>query len=199
MFVGEDKNEEVQPKDPGLSEADASSKLGLDLGWNELNFFAFIVLMEHAILLLKWVLNKIFEDVPQSVQKGQRDNEAIVDKFLHSHKHDDQHLCQMADNQKKIRHSKRRLSTIVSTKQLASSQKFGFATLHEESSVSDASSHEDEPKADLAQTGLNFNFSDSKDQTELHGGDPLRRSAGSWLPPISPRPKEDFKFEEGAA
>lgn len=44
------------------------------LGWNELKFFIFIVIMEHAILLLKYVLHRIYDDVPESVQKGKRDN-----------------------------------------------------------------------------------------------------------------------------
>lgn len=67
MFVGEDKAASVGTKDNSQDDGDANSKLGGYLGWSELNFFAFIVLIEHAILLLKWILNKIFEDVPHSV------------------------------------------------------------------------------------------------------------------------------------
>ena len=47
-------------------------------GWDQLDFFYMVVAIEHAVLFLKWSLQKFIDDVPNKIQQGERDKQSLI-------------------------------------------------------------------------------------------------------------------------
>lgn len=47
-------------------------------GWKLLKFFSVVVMVEHILLLLKLIIENVIEDVPEEVQKGGRERNAVA-------------------------------------------------------------------------------------------------------------------------
>lgn len=60
--------EDPHHKVEGMTALDYKSGLKIIQGWDELDFFYFIVLVEHSALLLKLILQKFIDDVPEKIQ-----------------------------------------------------------------------------------------------------------------------------------
>ena len=84
MFVGQTTGmagAATAPKAADAASADSSSTFKISTGWNELDFFIFVVIVEHAVLFMKLVINNLLDDKPETVQKGEQEKKALIQNF----------------------------------------------------------------------------------------------------------------------
>ena len=55
--------------------------------WKLINFLIFMVLVEHILLVLKIFIERLIDDVPEDVIRGQAQRKAILDNY-HKYKND---------------------------------------------------------------------------------------------------------------
>ena len=50
----------------------------LKTGWDPLNFFLILVIVEHLFLILKIAIEAIIDDVPPEIARGERDRKGMI-------------------------------------------------------------------------------------------------------------------------
>lgn len=52
--------------------------------WEYIQFFLFVVIVEHLLLFLKLVVENLIEDVPPEVQRGERERSSLIRQYKHA-------------------------------------------------------------------------------------------------------------------
>lgn len=71
-------------------------------GWALLDFFLFVVAAEHLLLLLKLLIENLIDDVPEEVQLGGRERQAVTNQFKKA-KDEDAMQCKVTTYPEKVR------------------------------------------------------------------------------------------------
>ncbi len=54
----------------------------LETGWDPLDFFTMLVVVEHVFLILKIAIEYFIEDVPAEIARGERDRKGMIDHYM---------------------------------------------------------------------------------------------------------------------
>lgn len=114
MFVGQTTGmagAATAPKAADAASADSSSTFKISTGWNELDFFIFVVIVEHAVLFMKLVINNLLDDKPETVQKGEEEKKALIQNFKDNM--DDDEKCKIWKNKLKLEKTRKHVTQFM--------------------------------------------------------------------------------------
>ena len=96
------------PNAADAASTDSSSTFKISTGWNELDFFIFVVIIEHAVLFMKLVINNLLDDKPETVQKGEQEKNALIQNFKDNM--DDDEKCKIWKNKLKLEKTRKHVT-----------------------------------------------------------------------------------------
>lgn len=77
-----------------------NAKPKLTDGWTTIQFFMFVVVIEHLLLVIRIVIEKSIDDVPIEVLRGERNRQSLVKDYQDNrdaHKEHSKIICRPLD------------------------------------------------------------------------------------------------------